>query len=243
MKSKFYSYLFILIFICSMCAWNQGLSQNVSPNPTRPSASDNAYLTHLGYTELEFGLSSQKNFSTLPTLLKFSFYKTMEIGFLMSGLLSHSGSENEIGDPGLQLKTKLIDQNWGAFALTGRIERAKNSRPKSTIYAVGSFPLNYISIDGTLGAAFFEQGNGDYANSVQFAVSFNSNFDGLVGGFLEFFGEDSDYFSPFYFDGGLSYAISSKTVVDCSATLGLNDDAADWILQVGFTTVLFKLLK
>ena len=240
MKIKPYIYgLFFHLLIIPI----QTFAQDVSPNPTRPSAADNAYLTQPGYTEIEFGLSSQTNFWNLPTLLKFSFHKNVELGFLMSGLINHFDSENEIGDPGLQLKTKLTEQDWGAFAFAGRIERVKNFKPKYNIYAVGSFPLNKISIDGTFGASFFDRGNGDYSNSIQYAVSFNSNFEGPVGGFVEVFGENSDFANPLFVDGGLSYAISSKVVLDCSVALGLNDDAEDWIFQVGFTSVLFKVLK
>jgi hypothetical protein len=237
-KPYIYGLLFILLIIPI-----QTFAQDVSPNPTRPSAADNAYLTQPGYTELEFGLSSQTNFWNLPTLLKFSFHENVEVGFLMSGLLNHFDSENEIGAPGLQLKTKLTDQSWRAFAVAGRIERVKNLRPKYNIYTIGSFLIDKISIDGTLGASFFDQGNGDYSNSVQYAVSFNSNFEGQIGGFFEVFGENSDYSNPLFVDGGLSYTISKKAVLDCSIALGLNDDADDWIFQVGFTSVLYKVLK
>jgi len=217
--------------------------EKVSPNPTRPSAADNAYLTQLGYTELEFGMLAQDNFWNLPALLKFTFHKNIELGFLMSGIINSFDSRNDIGDPGLQIKAKLIDQSWGAFGLAGRIERAKNFKPKYTIYAVGSFLFDKISIDGTLGTAFFEQRNRDCSSSFQYAVSFNSNLNSPIGGFVEVFGEDSEYSNPFYIDGGFSYQISSKAVLDCSVTFGLNDDAEDWIVQVGFTKVLVKLLK
>lgn len=217
--------------------------EDVSPNPTRPSAADNAYITQLGYSELEFGLLSQDNFWNVPALLKFAFHKNIELGFLMSGLLNHSESENELGDPGLQIKAKLMDKSWGAFAVAGRVDRVKNLKPKYTFYAVGSFPFNKISIDGTVGTSYFDHGNGNYSNSFQYAVSCNSNFGSPIGGFLEVFGEDTDYAAPFYIDGGLSYQLSSKAVLDCSVTFGLNDDAEDWIIQVGFTKVLTKILK
>lgn len=59
----------------------ESYSQDVSANPTRPSASDNAFLTAKGYSEIEIGFASQKNFWSIPTLLKFSPSECVKLVF------------------------------------------------------------------------------------------------------------------------------------------------------------------
>ena len=79
---------------------------DVSVNATRPSASDNAYLTARGYTEIEIGGLIMEDFWTIPTLLKFGIHHNIELGFVLSGQVNHTElygqSETEVGDPGGQ---------------------------------------------------------------------------------------------------------------------------------------------
>ena len=106
--------VFIILIISA-----EMFSQTVSANPTRPSASDNAFLTEYGYTEIEIGIGAQKNFWAVPTLLKFSAIQNGEFGFIMNGLVNSSTTggktETKVGDPGLQLKYQFI--NNGTIAI------------------------------------------------------------------------------------------------------------------------------
>ena len=244
MKRRLVRQTFYLMAILSVMLIKIGFSQeDIRPNPTRPSASDNAYLTHLGYTELEFGFLSQTNFQSLPLLFKFTFHKNFELGLTMSGLIDRINGEYDFGNPGLQLKTQLIDQSWGAVAAAGRIEYIESAKPTYTVYGVASLLFEKISLDGTLGGVFSDQGSGDYSDVFTYAFALNSNFESPLGGFLEIFGVNSDFSNPVYFDCGISYGISKNVILDLSITFGLNDESEDWVVQVGFTTLLYKLLK
>ena len=66
-------------------------------NPTRPSASDNAYLTARGYTEIEFGLAYDRDAWALPTLLKWTLHPRIELGFITPGLIQSDDSEIAFG--------------------------------------------------------------------------------------------------------------------------------------------------
>jgi len=68
--------------VLSICFSNTSFAQEqVAANPTRPSVSDNAHLTALGYTELEAGGLVADNRWTIPALLKFSVHRQIEVGF------------------------------------------------------------------------------------------------------------------------------------------------------------------
>jgi len=217
--------------------------EDIKPNPTRPSASDNAYLTHQGYTELEFGLASRAKSWNLPLLLKLGFHENFELGLSMSGLIEHTSEEYSLGDPGLQLKAQLFNQAWGAVAAVGRIEHINNTKPRYTVYGVASLPLQIAHLDGTFGGVFTDQGTNGYAHSFTYAVFLSPNLKAPVTAYLEIFGEKAESSNPVSFDCGIFYPISKKIVLDLSITIGLNDDAEDWVIQVGFTTLLFKLLR
>ncbi len=107
-------------------------------NPTRPSSSDNAYLTEYGFTELEIGYSGDKDRYSIPALLKFSVLKKLEAGILMSGIINYNGSKTQIGDPGIQLKYQFLNNQNIAAALAGKIGFSSSSSATYTFYVVPS---------------------------------------------------------------------------------------------------------
>jgi hypothetical protein len=229
---------------CYVLLPNLGFTQEeVKPNPTRPSATDNAYLTHLGYTELEFGLALQRNFWNLPLLLKFSFHENFELGFIMSGLIDHSDEDYDFGAPGFQIKTQLLNQDWGAVAAVGRIEFINNTKPKYTLYGVTSLLFPIGQMDGTFAGVFTDQGDGGYSNALTYAVALSPNLSAPVGLYVEIYGEASELSNPVSFDFGVNHAISRKIIIDLAVSFGLNDDAENWVVQVGFTSLLFRAFK
>lgn len=225
--------------VFSICLSKAGFAQEqVSANPTRPSVSDNAYLTAPGYTELEAGGLVTNNLWTIPALLKFSVHRQLEVGFAMVGLLNHvDGGDTEIGDPGLQVKAQLLERPWGALALVGRADWAGNSNPGYTAYSTLSYQASKFQLDATLGGAFFQ------ADALLWAVAVSPKVRSRVGGFAELFGTNSSDGGTTAFDLGFSYGHSSRLVSDVSFTIGLDNNSADWLLQIGLTTVLAKVLE
>ena len=225
--------------VLSICFSNMSFAQEqVAANPTRPSVSDNAYLTALGYTELEAGGLVTDNLWTIPALLKFSVHRQIEVGFAMVGLLNHvDGGDTEVGDPGVQAKVQLLEGPWGALAVVGRADWAGNSDPGYTAYSTLSYQASRFQLDATLGGAFFQ------SDALLWAVAVSPKVTGRVGGFAELFGTNSSDGSATALDFGLSYGHSARLISDISIAVGLDNNSPDWIFQVGLTTVLAKVLK
>lgn len=221
--------------------------ENITANATRPSASDNAYLTAPGYTELEIGGSVMEAFWSIPTFLKFAVHQRIELGFIMSGLINHTSfddnGDTEVGDVAFQSKVQFTDQEWGAIAVVGRIDFPSGVDPKYTLYSVISYQSAAFQWDMTVGGALFDSGGGDYKTSFQYATAVSPKLAGNFGGFVEVFGEAAPGFSPMAVDFGVSLGHFPRFVPDASLTLGLNGDAPDWQIQFGFTAVLVKLLN
>lgn len=211
----------------------------VAVNPTRPSASDNAFTTAQGYTELEFGCSGNKDSWNLPLLLKLGLLKDLEVGYTMNGLLNSNG-KTDLGDPGAQIKYRFFVGKKLSAAIASRVE-FQSINPKYTFYAAPSVITGSFQVDATFGIAIADDGLG-YNSSFIHAVSFSPNLSSRFGLFVEIFGEMTTDFNPIYLDGGISYLFDEAFVADASLTYGLNDEASkDIVVQIGFTSLLVKL--
>lgn len=220
-------------------------SQEISSNPTRPSAADNAYLTEYGYAEIELGWFAQEDYWSVPALLKITPIKKVELGFIMSGIVNHSEffgkSETDIGDFGLQLKGQLLNAPEMAIALVGRADFLPESTTKGTIYSAFSFPRGNFQVDATLGG-FFGINTDALDAGFLWAIALGSNFENPLNFYVEVFGENVKDYSPLTFDAGISYKVTPTFVLDAAYYTGLNDYAVDWQVHVGFTTTLFKVI-
>lgn len=227
-------FLFLIWFLSSI------YFAQVSVNPTRPSAADNAFTTAKGFSEIEFGFSSTNNNWTLPLLLKLGISNDFEFGFSMNGLVNSKNS-TELGNPGIQLKYRILEKTKLSIAVVAKTEFVKNSDPKFTFYAAPSFVISTFQIDGTFGTYIYDDGIG-YNSSFIHAVSFSQSLNNRFGIFVEIFGEMTTNYNPIFIDGGLSYKFGNTFVVDGGVSLGLNDDAGnDITIQVGFTSLLLQL--
>jgi hypothetical protein len=215
-----------------------------SINPTRPSASDNAFITSYGYSELEIGALVQKDFYSVPALLKVSPFERVEVGVSFSGLVNHStfgdDSKTDFGDFGLQLKSILYKSDCFGTAVLGKIEFPSPVDPKYTFYSTSSLLLNFGQADITLGTVMVDNVT-EYDNSFIYALAFSPKLEGPIGVFVEIFGESVNGVSPISADAGLVFSVSPNLVIDTAAAFGLNDDAADFVFQLGLTTKLFKV--
>lgn len=223
------------------------VSGQVSANATRPSASDNGYLTARGYAELELGGAVMENFWSIPALLKFSPAERVELAFAMSGILNHFSfpgfSDTEVGDPGVQVKGQLSKGSWGALAVVGRADFVSERDPRFTGYGVVSLQASSFQLDITAGGATFDVGGGDHSQSFIYAAALSPKLSGDVGAFVELFGEEASGSSTVAGDFGFSFAHSPRLIYDVALTIGLSKFAPDWALQFGFTATLFPLLR
>lgn len=230
--------IYLLIFAGSIVA------QEVASNPTRPSASDNGFLTAPGYLELEIGWAGEENFWSVPALMKITPFSNFELGFLMSGIVNHykfeGVSETETGDFGMQLKSQVYSNPGTAISVLGRAEFLDNDIQRFTVYTAWSFVRTFFKVDATVGGVFHSK-NFDGANSLIYAVAVSPKLNSEAGIYLEIFGESNETAKPIYADLGVSYAVSPRFVFDAAYFMGLNDDATDWQIQIGFTATLFKV--
>lgn len=221
-------------------------AQEFSANATRPSASDNGYLTAYGFTEIELGWAVEENYWSVPALLKFTALPNFELGFLMSGIVNHSefagSSDTEVGDFGVQLKSQIYEDPGMAIALLGRTDFLQSEMQRFTLYSAWSFQREMFQLDATVGGVFHSESFAG-SNSFIYAVSFAPKFESDAGVYVEIFGESNEVVKPLYFDAGISFAVSPRFILDAAYVTGLNDDALDWQFQVGFTTTLFRILR
>ena len=210
-------------------------------NPTRPSASDNAYLTEYGYSELEIGYSGDNNVDAVPTLLKFSVLKKLEVGLFTSGFVYYDGNEIEFGDPGFQLKYQVINNNDLAASIVGKMGFSSSSSPSYSIYAVPTFQTGFAQFDLTLGTSYIKN-TSEYDYLYFYALAFTPKLDLPIGIYSEIFGETINSINSLYVDFGVSYPVHPDFVLDTAITLGLNENSADWVFQIGLTKTLFKFL-
>lgn len=234
MKNILFLNLVIVFFLTT-----SNNSQTVSSNPTRPSASDNAFITEYGYIEIETGFAAQKYLWSVPSLLKFTLIKNGEFGLIMNGILNgvttNGKTETKIGDPGLQFKYQFINSGIAALAIVGRSEFIHKDT-KLTGYVVPSFTTHLGQIDATAGISKINT-----TTSVFYAIAFSPRIDMPLGFFVELFGEKIEDYSPLYFDAGISYPITTDFVVDAAVVRGLNKEATDLQYHIGITKTLFKI--
>ena len=231
--------LFLVLFYSIILLATNSLSQTA--NPTRPSAADNAYLTEYGYSELEMGYAGNENGYNFPTLLKFSVFRKLETGVILTGLITDNGNKTKIGNPGFQLKYQPIKSDVFVASLVGRMTFDNSASPIYTIYAAPSLQTNFVQIDFTAGTSFINNSS-KYENQFFYALAFTPKIKMPIGVFGEIFGEDFSGSNSVYANMGISYPVSSSFVLDTAFTIGLNESATDWIFQVGFTKTLFKFL-
>lgn len=235
MRNIFISGLFFSLILISINTFAQ------TANPTRPSAADNAYLTEYGYSELEIGYLGDKDTYTIPALLKFTILKRLEAGLFMTGIITNYGNETKAGDPGLQLKYQILNNNDFAAALVGRIRFDNSSSPGYTIYAIPTIQTSFAQFDLTAGTSFIKNSE-EYDNLYFYALAMSPKIDLPIGIFGEIFGESLSGSNSLYIDFGISYPVTPDFVLDTGLTFGLNESAADWIFQIGLTKTLFKFL-
>jgi len=235
MRNIFISGLFFSLILISINTFAQ------TANPTRPSAADNAYLTEYGYSELEIGYSGSDNVYSIPTLLKFSVLKKLEVGLWMSGIIYYDGNETKVGDPGFQLKYQITNNKDLAVSIVGKMGFSNSSSPAYTIYAVPTIQTSFAQFDLTAGTSFIKISD-EYDNLYFYALAMSPKIDLPIGIFGEIFGESLSGSNSLYIDFGISYPVTPDFVLDTGITFGLNESATDWIFQIGLTKTLFKIL-
>lgn len=229
----------ILTLLASMLAAAAAVAQLPEANPTRPAAGDNAFLTAPGHLEVESGLTIGDGYFTVPAILKASLVTNLEFGFLMSGVIDHVSdpvSDTDVGDPGIQAKYQFTRDERTAVSAVGRLDFT-DPGTRFSAYVTPSLTPIVGRIDATFGFA-----NLDGTTSLVYAAAFYPGMIDPLRIFGEIHGESAGNYSPIMLNGGLLYSLSPDFVVDAAVGFGLSDDSPDWLIQVGLTKVLVRLL-
>ncbi|MDH4068981.1 MAG: hypothetical protein OEV30_01015 [Ignavibacteria bacterium] len=216
-------------------------NDEAAANPTRPSVSDNAYLTAERYAEIEIGGLFLDRAWSIPTLLKLGVTADIEVAAAMTGILNYSSSGGtDLGAPGVQAKWQAVSGEWGALAAVGRIDWPNGTGPLYTAYPVLSLRSLPVAIDATAGA-FFSNRSGSYLGSFLYAVALSPKLEGDIGFFVELFGIESSSSSSTGIDAGVSYGMTPQIVFDVAANAKISGDAEKWGFQAGFTWTLGRV--
>lgn len=233
MKFKLVILISAIVF-CSTSLFAQ------TANPTRPSASDNAYISEFGSPELELGAAFDDKVFSLPALLKLTFFPKLEAGISTTGLVINNGNETNSGDPAVQLKYQALNIQALALAFVGKVQTVRSNEPIYSVYVTPSLQFIAAQVDATAGLSIINS-NGETKNSFFYAIAVSPKLNLPVGLYGEIFGETFNGNTSLSADFGISYAVSSDFVLDAAIAFGLNDNAPDWLAQIGFTKTLFKM--
>ena len=230
--------LLFLLFLSGRSA----LAQEVPANPTRPSVSDNGFLTARGYLELELGWAQTASLGTLPMLLKMTPDRSFEIGVSATGLANKErGEPLTLGIPGAQLKWQFAAGEWGAFASVLHIDWPSTGPPVLTAYPVLSIRNASTAIDVTGGYSVQEPFSPGREGSLFYALSVSPNINAPIGLYVEVYGILSPGDPLHALDTGLSFSVSPDFVLDCSLGTSLTSNGEHWTLQLGLTKTLARL--
>lgn len=216
----------------------------VTANPTRPSVGDNANIVSNGYFELEFGGAFQRHIVAFPMLLKSSINDHVEIGIVSSGLIyidTLNQSEKGMQDPGIQVKSKWFGNDDISIASVAKAEWINHSNLQYTLYGVLTGHFSFLGYDATLGGALVPGVANSYEPTLNFALAIYPKWDKKINFYAEFYGAHSDTTSPLGIDAGISYAISSRFIIDTAFYKGLNAASPNWQVHTGFTWTVGRI--
>jgi len=232
------------LFIFSLSLSPLARAQEVTANATRPSVSDNAFLTSWGYSEIEVGWLRTPTLWNTPSLLKFSLQERIELAFAMTGLFQEGqAGKTDLGTPGAQVKWQFFRDGSDVLAAVARIDWPSGSPPVYTLYPVLSTDVKNFHVDVTAGATFSTLSTATSQGTSFYAFSVAPNLESPFGVFAEAYGVVSSDPSVHSIDVGGSYAVTPRLIIDAAVAFGLSDSADKWTIQVGFTSTLIKMFQ
>lgn len=214
----------------------------------RPDQAESPYTVGSGRFQIESGLLYERarggdEFFATPTLLRFGTGPNTELR-LESDFITAAQGVTGLSDTSLGAKVNLVDEEWGAIALLGRVNLPSGTGPLAgnavvpELALLTTFPLNdsmaiAVSLQG--GVPEDEAGGGRYLQGF-FATSLGFALTDELGMFVECFGSGPDGTNgPFELamDGGFTYLLNEDLQIDLAVLKGMSGSGLDWGMTVG----------
>lgn len=221
----------------------------------RPDATESSSVMAVGAVQIETGilvgedeLKSQIT-EVFATLARIGMADDWELRVGWDGY-GFADGENGAGDAFLGFKSylKAENENSPEMALivhttlpVGNRNFSSDAFDPSFLFAFSHSLGETLSLGYNAGASgsTFEKVNGDKSTlaSADYSIALGYGIGDRVGAFLEIFGSVglSAPESPLSLDGGFTFLINDDTQLDLYGGLGLNNDASDWFVGVGFS--------
>ena len=221
----------------------------------RPDATESSSVVGTGVFQLETGFlfveeDSTDTLESFGTLLRIGLSNHFEARIAWDGHIDiGSSGPDGIGDAELGFKYFLQkeDGTRPEAALIVHTSVPVGDDAFTTDASDPSFLLSFAhttsestSLGYNIGASLetMEDGFGGETTlaSLDYSMAFGFDVAERVGGYIEIFGSqglsaDGD---PIHLDGGFTYLLDDDTQFDFFVGAGLNDDAPDWFVGIGF---------
>lgn len=220
--------------------------------PQRPTLSSNTATTARGTYELEAGVALDPGDSLdTPVVLKYGLEEATEVfaGWSPLRLVDRPGDDGEgIGDLVLGLRHRLSEETEDrpatAVQAAIKLPTADEDQGLGTgeadffLAGIASRTVGTVPLTGYYQLGLLGEQDGDGAD-LQHALALAAGFplEGRFDAFAELAAvlEPENDFDAVFTTLGLTYLLQPGQVADVSVVLGLDRDAPDYVLQVGFT--------
>jgi hypothetical protein len=194
----------LLVVAAPLAAQDTASTDPRAVQPERPTVATHAHTVAPGYFELETGVEGDRASGGTrtffaPSVLKIGLASHVQLNVIAPFVFAGQGQSSGIGDTGLGLKWRLLDDHaiLGDFALLPAVKFPSGSLQNGTgtgttdwsITAISSYDIHGVSLDLNLGYTHIGAQAGNAASSsALWTTSFGIPLVGDLGWQLEFFG-------------------------------------------------------
>jgi len=222
----------------------------------RPDATESSSVVAPGFFQLEVGVTAFEDaegtsgVESLGTLLRVGVIQDLELRLGWGGYLD-SDEVSGVNDMALGFKYYIAPElGWRPEMAVlvhtslpvGESELSSDAYDPDFLLSFSHSLSERISLGYNVGAAIETSQGGDSGkdktlSSALYSVALGYKVSERAGAYLEVFGSEglSADDSPASIDGGLTWLLSDDAQLDCFAGFGLNDDADEWFVGIGYS--------
>lgn len=222
----------------------------------RPDATESSSVVGPNTIQLETGMSYAEDDSEVSreffgTLLRYGLGERLEARFVWGGFFDmDTPGPDGIGDAEVGFKY-FIRPEKGSAPETALIVHTTIPLGKEGLTTGAYDPSFLLSFSHSLSESSFlgynvgasqetsSQARGERTTlaSLDYSVVYGFDLTASTGAYLEIFGSQglSAVEDPIHLDGGFTFLLDEDTQFDLFAGVGLNEEAADWLVGLGFS--------
>jgi len=224
----------------------------------RPDATESSSVVDKGTVQLETGFlfaddSTEESLESFGSLVRIGFAEKWEARIAWSGYIDFDsksfGGSDGIGDAAIGFKY-FIQPEQGFQPMTALILHI-NTPIGDDAFSTDAFDPSFLvafshtlsetsSLGYNLGASLESSAQASVEKttlaSIDYSITYGFSVSESIGSYLEIFGSQglSSPESPINIDGGFTYLLDDDTQFDLFAGVGINDEAPDWFIGIGF---------